>query len=93
MGGGWPVRFYCHLLGLGVLSILYSLFYSQVPGPSPKSQSQSLDNIFHTSFLLQDLIKVANSKAIATELSIKFSRYLRLHLAAGGHPAGQTDPQ
>ena len=31
--------------------------------------------------LLQDLIKGANSKAIATELSIKFSRYLRLHLA------------
>ena len=39
----WPLRFYCHLLGLGVVSILYSLFYSQVPGPksqvpSPKSQ-------------------------------------------------------
>ena len=36
-------------LGLGVVSILDSLFYSQVPGPrsqvpSPKSQSQSLDN-------------------------------------------------
>ena len=31
--------------------------------------------------MLQDLIKGANSKAIATELSIKFSRYLRLHLA------------
>ena len=45
-------------LGLGLLSILYSLFYcqvlgprsqvpgprSQVPGPSPKSQSQSLVN-------------------------------------------------
>ncbi len=29
------MRFYCHLLGLGVLSILYSLFYSQVPSPSP----------------------------------------------------------
>ena len=22
--GGWPMRFYCHRLGLGVLSILYS---------------------------------------------------------------------
>ena len=35
----WPRAFYCHLLGLGVLSIPTS----QVP--SPKSQSQSLDNI------------------------------------------------
>ena len=33
------------------------------------------------SSLFQDLIKGANSKAIATELSIKFSRYLRLHMA------------
>ena len=53
-GGGWLVvacEILLSALGLGVVSILYSLFYSQVPGPrsqvpgpSPKSQSQSLDN-------------------------------------------------
>ena len=35
---------HCSALGLGVLYILYSLFYSQVPGP----KSQSLDNCQNT---------------------------------------------
>ena len=51
-GGGWwwwPRAFYCHLLGLGVVSILDSRFLvlDSIPGsqvPGPKSQSQSLDN-------------------------------------------------
>ena len=34
-GGWWPVRFYCHLLGLGVFSI---------PISQAQAQSQSLDN-------------------------------------------------
>ena len=44
VGGGWVVAHEILLsaLGLGVVSILYFLFYSQVPGP--RSQSQSLDN-------------------------------------------------
>ena len=43
MGGGWVAcEILLSALGLGVVSILDSQFYSQVPGP--KSQSQSLDN-------------------------------------------------
>ena len=52
---GWPVRLYCHLLGLGVLSIShFPIPHSQIPStqsqspilvPNPQqSQSQSLDN-------------------------------------------------
>ena len=39
--GGWPVRLYCHLLGLGVLSIFHfpiSILFSDFPFPIPNSQ-------------------------------------------------------
>ena len=48
------MRLYCHLLGLGVLSI--PIPRSQVP--SPKSQSQSLDNYSIQSKLTLDCIQV-----------------------------------
>ena len=33
--GGWPVRLYCHLLGLGVGVLSISIPQSPIPVPSP----------------------------------------------------------
>ena len=52
--GGWPQAFYCHLLGLG-----YSLFpISQVPVPSPKSQSQLPVPIFSNLIWIWDYYSI-----------------------------------
>ena len=49
----WPVRLYCHLLGLGILSISHSHFpifpFSHFPIPKSQAQAQSLSQLLDNS--------------------------------------------